>query len=117
MIVYLFFKFTLNNIVVQQINADNTLDQKITSIKAVSIQGGSGGKQLESKEEIRRKLVQPEGKYIGSMSDIRNEFFLDNGEPYIDKKYFAGTAHQKTGRKFFGGKRNPNFIILCNFLF
>ena len=27
-------EFTLNNIIVQQINADNTLDQKITSIKA-----------------------------------------------------------------------------------
>ena len=81
-------EFTLNNIVVQQINADNTLDQKITSIKAVSIQGGSGGKQLESKEDIRRKLVQYRGEYIGSMSDIRNEFYMDNGEPYIDKKYF-----------------------------
>ena len=81
-------EFTLNNIVVQQINADNTLDQKITSIKAVSIQGGSGGKQLESKEDIRRKLVQYRGEYIGSMSDIRNEFYIDNGEPYIDKKYF-----------------------------
>ena len=81
-------EFTLNNIIVQQISVDNTIDQKITTIKAVSIHGGTGGKQLESKEEIRRKLVQPEGKYIGSMSDIRNEFFLDNGEPYIDKKYF-----------------------------
>ena len=27
-------------------------------------------------------------------------------DKYIDKKYFAGTAHQKTGRKFFGGKRD-----------
>ena len=80
-------EFTLNNIIVQQISVDNTIDQKVTTIKAVSIHGGTGGKQLESKEEIRRKLVQPEGKYIGSMSDIRNEFFLDNGEPYIDKKY------------------------------
>ena len=46
------------------------------------------GKQLESKEDIRRKLVQYRGEYIGSMSDIRNEFYMDNGEPYIDKKYF-----------------------------
>lgn len=85
--------FNLNNILVQQIDQNNNVQAKTTTLKAVSIHGGTGGTNLESKEDIRRRLVNYRGEYIGSMSDIRNAFYLDRGEPYIDKKYFNSKHH------------------------
>lgn len=80
--------FTVNDILCQQINPDGTINTKNTVLRAVSIDGGSGGYNIESKEDIRRKILNPVGKFIGSISDIKNAFYLDSGVPYIDKKYF-----------------------------
>ena len=80
--------FTINNILVQQINPNGSMSSKNTVLKAVSIDGGTGGFNIESKEDIRRKILNTNGNYIGSISDIKNAFYLDNGIPYIDKKYF-----------------------------
>lgn len=49
--------------------------------------------------------------YIASISEAVTKEFLKKfptlkNRIILNKKYFAGTAHQKTGRKFFGGKRN-----------
>ena len=81
-------QFTVNDILVQEINADGTINQKNTTLKAVSTTGGQGGTNLENKEELRRKLLNTKGEYIGCIADIKNEFYLDNGAPFIDKKYF-----------------------------
>ena len=80
--------FTINNILVQQINPNGSMSSKNTVLKAVSLDGGTGGYNIESKEDIRRKILNTNGNYIGSISDIKNAFYLDNGIPYIDKKYF-----------------------------
>lgn len=81
-------QFNINDIPIQVLDATGVISQKMTSIKAVSVTGGSGGSNLESKEDIRRKILNTKGKYLGCISDIKNEFYLDNGEPYIDKKFF-----------------------------
>ena len=78
----------ISDILVQEITATGVANQKTTTLKAVSTTGGSGGSNLESKEDLRRKLLNTRGKYIGCIADIKNEFYLDSGEPFIDKKYF-----------------------------
>ena len=81
-------QFTINDILVEEINSNGSVNQKMTTLKAVSTTGGQGGSNLENKEDLRRKLLNTKGSYIGCISDIKNEFYLDNGVPYIDKKYF-----------------------------
>ena len=81
-------QITMSDIIVQEISADGTINQKTTTLKAVSTTGGSGGANIESKEDLRRKILNTRGNYIGCIADIKNEFYLDAGEPYIDKKYF-----------------------------
>ena len=78
----------VSDILVQEITSTGVINAKTTNLKAVSVNGGSGGSNLESKEELRRKLLNTRGNYIGCISDIKNEFYLDAGEPFIDKKYF-----------------------------
>lgn len=86
-------EFNLQDIILQQILPDGTVSQRTTSMKALCMYGATGGRNLESKEEIRRRLTTSNGNYIGSMSDIRNAFYLDNGEPFITKKYFNSQHH------------------------
>lgn len=81
-------EFTLSNIVVQQINVNGIASEKTTTLKAVSVNGGSGGLNLESKEDIRQKLLNTRGDYIGTIADIKYEYLMDSGIPFIDKKYF-----------------------------
>ena len=81
-------EMNISDILVQEIAASGVVNQKTTTLKAVSATGGSGGSNLESKEDLRRKLLNTRGKYIGCIADIKNAFYLDAGEPFIDKKYF-----------------------------
>ena len=81
-------QFSISDILVQEINSDGTINQKNTTLKAVSTTGGQGGNNLENKEDLRRKLLNTRGNYIGCIADIKNEFYLDAGVPFIDKKYF-----------------------------
>lgn len=81
-------QFNISDIIVQEINSDGTINQKKTSIKAVSTLGGHGGANLENKEDLRRRLLNTKGNYIGCIADIKNEFYLDSGVPFVDKKYF-----------------------------
>ena len=78
----------VSDILVQEISLTGVTNQKTTSLKAVSTTGGSGGANLESKEDLRRRLLNTRGNYIGCIADIKNEFYLDSGEPFVDKKYF-----------------------------
>ena len=76
------------DVLIQEISGTGVTNQKVTTLKAVSTTGGSGGSNLETKEELRRKLLNTNGSYIGCIADIKNAFYLDAGEPFIDKKYF-----------------------------
>lgn len=81
-------QFNINDILIEVLDATGITSTKTTSIKAVSVTGGTGGSNIESKSEIKRKLLNTRGKYLGCIADIKDEFYMDNGEPYIDKKYF-----------------------------
>lgn len=81
-------QITVSDILVQEIISNGTVNEKITTLKAVSTTGGSGGSNIESKEDLRRKILNTRGNYIGCIADIKNEFYLDAGEPFVDKKYF-----------------------------
>ena len=81
-------QMVVSDILVQEINSSGTTNSKTTNLKAVSVNGGSGGSNLETKEDLRRKLLNTRGNYIGCIADIKNEFYLDAGEPFVDKKYF-----------------------------
>ena len=52
------------------------------------------------------EVCELKSMFIRIYCNVIVKSFLDLAIHCIDKKYFAGTAHQKTGRKFFGGKRN-----------
>ncbi len=81
-------QFNVGDILVEVLDVTGVTSSKITTIKAVSVTGGTGGANLESKNDIRRKLLNTRGKYLGCIADIKEAFYLDAGEPYIDKKYF-----------------------------
>ena len=81
-------QFNVGDILVESLDVTGVTSSKVTTIKAVSVTGGSGGSNLESKSDIKRKLLNTRGKYLGCIADIKNEFYLDSGEPYVDKKYF-----------------------------
>lgn len=81
-------EFTVPNIVVQQITVNGVVSEKTTTLRAVSTNGGTGGLNLESKDDIRTKLLNTRGNYIGTIADIKYEYLMDNGLPFIDKKYF-----------------------------
>lgn len=81
-------QMVVNDVLVQEITSSGVINAKTTNLKAVSVNGGSGGSNLESKEDLRRKLLNTRGNYIGCIADIKNEFYLDAGEPFVDKKYF-----------------------------
>ena len=81
-------QMVVSDVLVQEITSTGVINAKTTNLKAVSVNGGSGGSNLESKEDLRRKLLNTRGNYIGCIADIKNEFYLDAGEPFVDKKYF-----------------------------
>lgn len=81
-------QFNVGDILVESLDVTGVTSSKVTTIKAVSVTGGSGGSNLESKSDIKKKLLNTRGKYLGCIADIKNEFYLDSGEPYVDKKYF-----------------------------
>ena len=81
-------QMVVSDVLVQEITSSGIINAKTTNLKAVSVNGGSGGSNLESKEDLRRKLLNTRGNYIGCIADIKNEFYLDAGEPFVDKKYF-----------------------------
>ena len=81
-------QFNVGDILVESLDVTGVTSSKVTTIKAVSVTGGSGGSNLESKSDIKRKLLNTRGEYLGCIADIKNEFYLDSGEPYVDKKYF-----------------------------
>lgn len=81
-------QMTINDILVQELTNNGVTNEKNTTLKAVSTTGGSGGSNLESKEDLRRKILNTRGNYIGCIQDIKNAWYLDQGEPFVDKKYF-----------------------------
>ena len=81
-------QMTINDILVQEITNAGITNEKTTTLKAVSTTGGSGGASLETKDDLRRKILNTRGNYIGCIADIKNEWYLDQGEPFVDKKYF-----------------------------
>ena len=50
-------QFNVGDILVESLDVTGVTSSKVTTIKAVSVTGGSGGSNLESKSDIKRKLL------------------------------------------------------------
>jgi len=88
--------FSLNNInrdIISETNKDYKVSTK-KSLKVLSLQGGSGGKNFQSFQEISKGINNRiTGRdNITTLNDFENHF-TNTTKPYIDIKYFGTTSN------------------------
>ena len=87
-------EFSLNNIPVNSYDINGQPSRFNMTLNGISIQGGSGGKNTESIEDIKNKIYDSIStrNNIVSIKDYQTFFKINGVEPFVDSKYINNNS-------------------------
>jgi hypothetical protein len=87
-------EWLINNVLVTSEN-NLRLSNNSLSLKAISLNGGTGGKSFYNNEDLKRNLLKKirNRDSIITLKDFEDYFEMENGKPFVDTKYFNSNSN------------------------